>query len=60
VGTTSEDSTPQPETGTNQDPGQEKDKKPKKEKEPKPGKDEPPADTGGATGGSGAVSPGGE
>jgi hypothetical protein len=56
VGTTSE-STPQPE---NQTPDKAKDKKPKKQKEPKPGKDEPPADTGGATGGSGAVSPGGE
>jgi len=59
VGTTSE-STPQPENGKDQAPGQAKDKEPKKQKEPKPGKDEPPADSGGATGGSGAVSPGGE
>ena len=55
VGTTSE-STAQPENGKDQAPGQAKDKK---QKEPKPGKDEPPADTGGATGGSGAVSGGG-
>ena len=59
VGTTSE-STPQPENGKDQAPGHAKDKKDKKQKEPKPGKDEPPANTGGATGGSGAVSPGGE
>ena len=58
VGTTS-DSTAQPENGKDQAPGQAKDKKDKKQKEPKPGKDEPPADTGGATGGSGAGSPGG-
>ncbi len=57
VGTTS-DSTAQPENGKDQAPGKAKDKKPKKPKEPKPGKDEPPADTGGATGGSGAVSGG--
>jgi outer membrane murein-binding lipoprotein Lpp len=56
VGTTSE-STPQPENGKDQTPGQDKDKKPKKEKEPKPGEDKPPSDTGGATGGSGVVSP---
>jgi outer membrane murein-binding lipoprotein Lpp len=59
VGTTSE-STPQPENGKDQAPGHAKDKNGKKQKEPKPGKDEPPADTGGAGGGSGAVSPGGE